>query len=218
MSMGNHHSVFVLHDTTKGPRVKHGAPSVTQRLQNLVDRRISACCDTQEVRVKVYASGASRFYGWRRVADGALTPGKYDVWPWHLNVGLLTLEKESGNYEIRFHTKNIQLNGDYHVGVQITRDEISTLAKTALSKQQLLELADLSDDEKVALARGASTDRPLGEMARTMAKTLLTRDEMLQIVALTDKEKITMARDVLKDVSFTMAASMLLGEPERQAA
>jgi hypothetical protein len=161
--------------------------------------------------MKVEAGGQRRFHGWNEIISTDLT--EID---WKGPGGQVTLT-------ITWSEIELHLNGEYKVKVTFTDDDVKALAPRLLTKDVLMTLACLTDEDKINMARDAlaklsNGDKPNIKVLFGMVESMLPREEVIALMKLTDDEKVTLARETLRDMTFGEVVARLHDEPEQEAA
>lgn len=161
--------------------------------------------------MKVAAGGQRRFHGWNEIISTDLTKIN-----WRGPGGQVT-------QTITWSEVELHLNGEYKVEVTFTDDDVKALAPRLLTKDELVTLACLTDEDKTSMAKDAlaklsNGDKPNIKVLFGMVESMLPRTEVIALLKLTDDEKVNLARETLRDMTFGQVVARLHDKPEQEAA
>jgi hypothetical protein len=161
--------------------------------------------------MNVRACGQRRFHGWNEIVTTNLKDIKWS------GPGGQT-DHAIGWSEVELH-----LNGEYKVEVTFTKDDIKALAPRLLTKDEMMALTRLTDEDKIRMAKDAlaaqsNGDKPDIKVLFGMVEAMLPRGEVIRLLNLTDDEKIDLARPSLRTMTFGQVVARLHEEPDRQVA
>jgi hypothetical protein len=160
--------------------------------------------------MKVEAGGQRRFHGWNEIISTDLTQIDWK-------------ERVTQTKTITWSEIELHLNGEYKVKVTFTDDDVKALAPRLLTKDQLMTLACLTNEDKISMAKDAlaklsNGDKPNIKVLFEMVESMLPREEVIALMKLTDDEKVNLARETLRDMTFGEVVARLHDEPEQEAA
>ena len=160
--------------------------------------------------MKVEAGGQRRFHGWNEIISTGLTQIDWK-------------ERVTQTKTITWSEIELHLNGEYKVKVTFTDDDVKALAPRLLTKDQLMTLACLTNEDKISMAKDAlaklsNGDKPNIKVLFEMVESMLPREEVIALMKLTDDEKVNLARETLRDMTFGEVVARLHDEPEQEAA
>ena len=162
--------------------------------------------------MKVEAGGQSRFHGWHEVISSG------PMW-----LALPSGPMEGDSHEILREHVGLQLNGEYTVRVTFTKDDVKTLARRLLTKDEMLILVRLTDEDKISMAKDAlstlsSGDKPNIKVLFGMVEAMLSRDDVISMMKLTNIEKIRLVQETFRDMPFGQVIAHLHAESEQKIA
>jgi len=161
--------------------------------------------------MKVQAGGQGRFHGWNEILSYDLTKINWD------GSGVQATQ------ELTWSNVDLQLNGKYKVKVTLTKQDMKVLAPNLLTKNELMMLACLTDEDRISMAKDSlaklsNGDKPNIKVLFSMVEAMLSRGEVIALMKLTDREKIDLARDMFRDIPFGTVVALLYDDPEQAGA
>src|ERR1700682_4925373 len=119
--------------------------------------------------MKVEAGGQRRFHGWNEIISTDLMQIDWK-------------ERVTQTKTITWSEIELHLNGEYKVKVTFTDDDVKVLAPRLLTKDQLMTLPFLTNEDKISMAKDAlaklsNGDKPNIKVLFEMVESMLPREE-----------------------------------------
>ena len=152
--------------------------------------------------MKVLAGGQKRFHGWNEIVSSDLEE--------------IDWEGAGGNHAqtITWDGVELHLNGDYKIQITFTKEDIKALVPRVLTKNDIIDIAELSNNEKIniaksALAKLSNGDKPDIKALFGMVEAMLSREDVIALLNLTDDEKLNIAQEFLQNMTLREISSRL---------